>query len=579
MRANQEMPRIRECVALALLLMTSPAAPAQVDTGDGAIEQPLGPRRQELTEPEAPQPSPGDIQLAPAAPPGAEAAATGGMRFLVRKFRFIGNTVIETRVLETVAAPFEGREITDAELQELRRRLIAVYADAGFVTSTVVIPDQQIVDGVIEMRLVENRLGAVELTGLRQFDEDFLRRRIVSGIEQPIRARQLEEHLLAVLQDPAIAGLRPQLVIGDDPSLSTLRVDVREARQYGARISTADDRSPAIGGIRGELELYARNLLGRGDLTTISLEASQGLQVVDARTDVPINVHGTRFQFRYADYDARVIEEPLEDLNIESESRILELGLQQDLFRTSGRLVSAGISLDGRDSDSFLDGRPFSFSRGAENGRARIRVARIRVSWLERARRDVFSAQAQFSGGLDVLDATVHDDGRPDSEFLTGMFAAQWLHSFGGPWGQLYSRFQIQKSDDALLPLEKMAIGGTRSVRGYRRARHIRDSAWDASFEFRLPVGRIPVPGLSGESEGRFTAVAFVDAGRAWNEANGEDEGNRTLIGAGPGLRWDVMRGLRVELYWAAADRDLDFEKNDIQDHGLHFQVAYQTQF
>ncbi len=564
------------CLLALLLLLVAPVAPAQVSTGDGAVEQPLGSRRSELAEP-GPAAPPG-VELAPAA---TEPAQQDTAQFLlyVREFRFVGNTVITTAQLQAIATAYQGREITDAELQELRRKLTALYTQAGYIASAVVVPDQDIIDGVVTLQAVEGRLGRVELTGVRQFDAEFLSHWIGSGIDEPIRARQLEEHLLTLLQDPAIAGLKPQLIVGDESGTSVLRLDVTEARQYGARVSMANDRSPALGGIRGEIELLARNLLGRGDFTSVSLEGSQGLQVVDARTEVPLNVHGTRLLFRFADYDSQVIEEPLDDLNIESETRIVELGLQQDLYRGLRRSISAGLSVDGRDSDSFLNGFPFSFSPGAERGRAHVRAARLRVSWLERGEQDVFSVQALLSVGLDILDATVHEDARPDSEFHTGLLAAQWLHSFDGQWGQLYSRFQFQKAGDSLLPLEKMAIGGTRSVRGYRRARFIRDSAWDASVEYRIPLVRIPVPGLSADGEGKLSAVAFVDAGRAWNEENGKDIGNRTLIGAGPGLRWDVSRGLRAEFYWAAANRDLGFDKQDIQDRGIHFQVGYQTQF
>jgi hemolysin activation/secretion protein len=561
--------------AFALLLIPLVTS-AQVDAGDGALEQPLGSRRSELSDTDSSKPQ--AVELAPVT---AESAPPGAARFVLyaREFRFVGNTVISTEQLQAVATAYQGREITDAELQDLRRKLTALYTDAGYIASGIVIPDQDIVDGVVTLQAVEGRLGQVQMTGVRQFDEEFLRNWITSGIDAPIRARQLEEHLLTMLQDPAIAGLKPQLIVGDAGGTSVLRVDVTEARQYGARIGVANDRSPALGGTRGELELLARNLLGRGDFTSVSLEASQGLQVVDARTDVPLNVHGTRLQFRFADYDSRVTEKPLDVLNIESETRIVELGLQQTLYRGLRRTIAAGVSLDGRDSDSFLDGIPFSFSPGAERGRVHVRAARFRLSWLERGERDVFSVQALLSAGLDLLNATVHDDTRPDSEFLTGLLATQWLHAFGGPWGQLYSRFQIQKSGDSLLPLEKMAIGGTRSVRGYRRARLIRDSAWDASIEYRVPLVNIPIPGVSADGEGRFSAVVFVDAGRAWNEDNGRDFGNRSLIGAGPGLRWDVSRSLRAEFYWAGATRNLHFVEKDMQDRGLHFQVEYQTQF
>ena len=575
----QSTPRASDVAGYLVTLsifLASPLAMAQAGAGDGAVEQPLGSRRSEL--PETDRAATPGVELAPAV---TEAASPAAAQFIlyVREFRFVGNTVITTAQMQAVAAAYQGRDITDAELQELRRKLTALYTDAGYIATAVVIPDQDIVDGVVTLQAVEGRLGRVELTGVRHFDQEFLSNWITSGIDDPIRARQLEEHLLTLLQDPAIAGLKPQLIVGDEGGASVLRVDVTEARQYGARISSANDRSPALGGTRGEVELMAKNLLGRGDFTSVSLEASHGLQVVDARTDVPLNVHGTRLQFRFADYDSRVIEEPLDDLNIESETRIVELGLQQALYRSLRRTITAGLAVDGRDSDSFLNGFPFSFSPGAEGGRTQVRAARLRLSWLERGERDVFSVQALMSVGLDILDATVHEGTRPDSEFLTGLLAAQWLHSFGGPWGQLYSRFQLQKAGDSLLPLEKMAIGGTRSVRGYRRARLIRDSAWDTSVEYRVPLVHIPIPGLSADGEGRLSAVVFVDAGRAWNEENGEDTGNRTLIGAGPGLRWDVSRALRAEFYWAAANRDLDFDKKDIQDHGLHFQVGYQTEF
>lgn len=545
-----------------------------MDTADGVVEQPLGPRRPELTEPVPAR----HLEVAPpatAAPP----VTTGELRVFVRTFLFSGNRVMPTARLRALAAPFEGREITDTELQELRRRLSALYAEAGYVASSVTVPDQDIADGVIVLEVDEGRLAGVRVRGARQFDADYLARWIESGIDAPLQVRQLEDHLSTLLQDPAVAGFEPRLVPGAEPGSAELSVDVIESPQFGARVGIADDRSPALGGVRGELELLARNLIGRGDSTSVSVEGSKGLQVVDARTDVPLTLRGTRLQFRFADYDAHVVEAPLDALDIESETRIVELGLQQALVRNPRRAVHAGIAIEGRDSDSFLLGRPFSFSPGAENGRSRVRVARLRLSWLERGRRDVLSVQGMWSVGLDVLGATVHDDRRPDSEFHAGLVAAQWLHAFDDARGQVYARFQFQKAGDNLLPLEKMAIGGSRSVRGYRRARLIRDSAWDGSVEYRLPLAALPVPGLSADGEGRLSAVAFVDAGRAWNEENGPERGNRTLLGAGPGLRWEVSRALRAEFYWAAATRDLGFRKTDMQDHGLHFQVAYATDF
>mgnify|MGYP001590407453 FL=1 len=141
-------------VALIFVVLAPPMALAQVDTGDGAVEQPLGSRRSDLSEPGVPSPAaPQGVEISPVAPESVQYGATQ-FRLHVREFRFEGNTVISTAQLQAVAAPYQGREITDVELQELRRELTALYTEAGYVASAVVVPDQDIIDGVVTLRAV-----------------------------------------------------------------------------------------------------------------------------------------------------------------------------------------------------------------------------------------------------------------------------------------------------------------------------------------------------------------------------------------------------------------------------------------
>jgi len=353
---------------------------------------------------------------------------------------------------------------------------------------------------------------------------------------------------------------------------------VTESDAYGAAVSVANDRSPVIGGIRAALQLNAANLAGRGDTAAVVLEGSEGLLVVDAQYSLPLNIHGTRFVTRYARYGSEVIEEPFAALDIESDFTIFEAGLQQELYHHPSRFISAGLSAEARNSASFLRDTPFSPNPGTENGRARVRALRASLYWLERLEQDAFSVRVTVSGGLDMFNATDHDNSLPDSEFLKVLAQFQWLHQFDNV-GQLYARAELHRSADALLPLEKFAIGGSRSVRGYRRARFVRDNAWESSIEWRYPLFRLPLPVMSpGERDGRVTVVAFVDAARGWNE---DDPGRTTptLVGAGPGLRWDVGPMLRAELYWAPFIHQLGLPSPDLQDDGVHFQVSLQRGF
>jgi hemolysin activation/secretion protein len=138
-------------------LLLSPTAWAQVGVRPGD-ERPELPEFQK--PPEAPK------LILPPIPPlhPAEQGRLGAAPLLfVRAYRFEGNTAFTDQELEQVAAPWTGREISSADLQALRDALTLHYVTAGYVTSGALIPDQSPQDGVVEIRIVEGTLAAIEV--------------------------------------------------------------------------------------------------------------------------------------------------------------------------------------------------------------------------------------------------------------------------------------------------------------------------------------------------------------------------------------------------------------------------------
>ena len=107
----------------------------------------------------------------------------------------------------------------------------------------------------------------------------------------------------------------------------------------------------------------------------------------------------------------------------------------------------------------------------------------------------VLAARTTLSVGLDVLDATSNPGKAPDGEFVA------WLTQVQGVWRlpefllgtQIYARVDSQLTNRALLSIEKFAVGGERTVRGYRTNQLVRDQGVVASIEARIPVYRSPL--------------------------------------------------------------------------------------
>ena len=484
-----------------------------------------------------------------------------------------GNSALPAPAVTAVTADFINRPLKDEDLQDLRKRLEALFAEAGFRTTRVTFPDQTLAGGELQIAVIETSIEDVIVQGTQRLDPAFLARRITRGVGKPMDVRRLDDNLRLLKLEQLVDRVRAEFRPGSAPDRQVLVVTVEEAPSFSLGFRVGNDRSPVVGSYAGVLDGAVRNLIGRGDELGVSYGNADGLQSIDLRFRAPLNSLGTELSGRYMDYESSLVEEQYAVLGASTEMRGAEAGLTQSLWRSVNRQVSVGGRYTQRWSESFLQGVPFSFSPEADKGRVRVEAARFHVQWLERGTRDVFSLRYQLSAGL---GGTEHAAPVPDAYFTASMVQAQWLHVFGPRAGQLFVRGDFQFASEPLVSMEKFSLGGLGSVRGYRRSLEVTDNGWSTSIEYRFPVLRLAVPGAA-ESDGQLWALAFVDAGRGWNNLGADEP---LLLAAGPGVRWDATSKIRAELHWGGLRRRVSGQPNeDLQDDGLHFMVSARMGF
>jgi hemolysin activation/secretion protein len=92
-----------------------------------------------------------------------------------------------------------------------------------------------------------------------------------------------------------------------------------------------------------------------------------------------------------------------------------------------------------------------------------------------------------------------------------------------------------QGSSARLLPIDQFGMGGALSVRGYDERIVNGDDGVSAQLEFRTPSRHL-LNGIPDQTQ----ALVFVDAGRDWERDPIPGEVDKTLAGAGPGLRMSI---------------------------------------
>ncbi len=570
------------CALVAAFLWGAAGAVAAAQTG-GAVSPGFPSQNRGGGAPILPQ-----IQLAPPAPPGTvtpapvppaaqppAAAAKPQLRgishFILRAVHTVGNTVLDDASVHAIVAPYIGKSVTLDDLEEIRQQFTHLYIDRGFVNSGAVIPDQDVADGIVTFRFVEGRVTDIKVSGTDHFNPEYFTSRLERGTAPPFNIANLEEEQQILLQDPLIRRLNIELVPGLEPGEATVDADVSEASRYSLSAQVADDQSPAVGEIRGQLQGTMANILGFGDLLTAQYGRSDALNDGFIEYSLPIASDDTRLSLRYDRNGTVVVTPALVPLNITSSYSSVGVGLSRPFYRTPEQNLTLGISFEHREEQTFLLGMPFDFVPGSVNGETNVTALRFTQSWLDRTADHAFAFRSTMSVGLQALGATVTEM-PPTGQFFDWLGQAQYVQRIYKDWEALI-RADAQLSDRPLFQIEQFALGGIDTVRGYREYLTVTDDAVLISAELHIPIAKIRIPRLADTDDaGKLQLVPFYDYGRGW-DVDRPTPYPPSISGVGGGLRWLIGSGITAEFYYAKALRNVDVG-NSLEDRGIYFRVT-----
>ncbi len=477
--------------------------------------------------------------------------------------------------LELIAKDFEGRSVTVDELLTLRDLLTSCYVENGYVNSGAVIPPQDVSDGIFEINIIEGQLTDILISDLDALDFTFIEDRVLLAADQPLDVNKLQERIQLLLSDPGIRKINAALGPGQKLGESVLQLKVEETPNHEIELEVANDRSPSVGAERASATYRLRNVTGHSDPLTAEIGVAEGLRDFSVSYSTPVTAEDVRV-FGSAGYsDSDVVEEPFNAIDVESESWSLSLGVSYPIVKTLDDDVTFDMSFERKRSTTFLLGRRFSFSEGVKDGRSDVAAWRFTQQWQHRERDEALALRSTESIGLGFLGATRNEGSTPDGRFFTWLGQVQYAKRLPfGNW-QLALRGDVQLTPDGLLPIERIAIGGATTVRGYRENQLVTDNGWVASAELRIPIWDLEVPGLSKEpGDGQVSLVPFVDAGGGWNVET-PDPDDELLFSAGGGLRWRITRDLDLRLDVGFPIKDVpEPDDDDLQDLGIHFGLS-----
>jgi hemolysin activation/secretion protein len=294
-RENMRLCLTHHLAALGFTAMTAfvHAAPGPIEgpinPGAGALQQELQRQVPKL------QPLPSPVAPAPKAKP--QEAKPSEVKVTIKGFRIDGNKNLSEDLIKETLKPWLGKTVPFQELQKAADAVAALYQSQGKLAQ-VSVPPQKITDGIVILKVLEAKLGAVHIdmpNGPSRFTEDRARRYITDAnrLSEIVQTQNIERSIYILNETPGVA-VSTQLEPGKNEGDVDLRVSLADTPMLRGRVEGNNYGSRATGIGQRTISMIFDGVGGFGDQLAITNIKSTGSDFTLGSFSVPLNSDGLR---------------------------------------------------------------------------------------------------------------------------------------------------------------------------------------------------------------------------------------------------------------------------------------------
>lgn len=497
-------------------------------------------------------------------PVAATPVETAPQRFTVERYAVQGNTLIPAAEVDRILAPYTGNNKDFGDIQRALEALEHAYRANGYSTVQVYLPEQELAQGTVTLKVTESVIGKVVVSGNQHFDTSNVRASLPALKEGMIpNTRALSESVQLANENPA---KQVEVVLGmsEEEGKVDAKVNVTDEKPLKFYATLDNTGTEATGIHRLGVAMQHSNLFDKDQTLSLAYTTSpdkpSGVEVdiYSLGYRVPFYVIGDSLDFIYG---TSTISTPSSTaalgsvLGIVGKGDIYGLRWNHYFMRQgeySHKLILGADLRAMKSTCTNADGSRLSGVAGCEDYTTRPISLTYTGQWARPGEATDFSVSLSTnlvggSGGSEagyILAAS----GRPaKTDFSILRLAGSHVRALPQDW-QLRLALTGQYANTALTPAEQIGLAGSTTVRGFSERAAAADEGVVANIEFYTPE-LAPKVGLS---EGSLRLLAFYDW--SWgtdHPAAGINTTNSLMSSVGVGLRYSLKKDVALRLDYA----------------------------
>lgn len=506
-------------------------------SGAHAQTAPTGGELLREAEKTAPRPA-APVLPEPARPAPVDESA--GAAVLVRSFRIEGARLVDEAELQALLQPWIGTRAGMASLRRAADALAELYRERGYLARAW-LPEQEIRDGVVRLRIVEGRLSdlRIERTQAERALPDETLRAMMFARQQPGEPVRPDDLQRAVALLDEMPGMHATAVLepGEREGESRIILAVTGAPLLSGSVQFDNAGARATGEARATLNLSLNAPLARGDQWQFSGNLSEHSRYARLGASMPLGADGLRVGMAVSSLDYGYT---LGAVGYDGDVATTSATASWPVLRRAARNLTLSATAETKRFRNAVAGTPLSDKSVDKASLA-----------LQGDRQDAWGGGGVFMGSLQI------DGGRLDLSGHAADLASDQIDGGPGRDGNFaklvatLSRLQrlsatqtltvtatAQAASRNLDSSEKLQLTGPQGVRAYSVSEPSVDRGVLLSVDWRMQL-----------RPGWFVGVFHDEArGRRDADENASSSAPNRLIlrGTGLSLSWDAPGDIQV---------------------------------
>ncbi len=388
----------------------------------------------------------------------------------IKNFLFSGNKLLTEQELQSVVAKWKNRTLTFDDLQNVIADIQEYYSSKNRIVKAL-LPEQEIKDGIVSIKIVEGILGDVVVEQKSQKPRMAAEtvKKYFKGEKDSvyIDTKDLQRKIF-ILNDLAGVNAIGTYEQGKKEGESNFKVTVEDTPFFKGELAAANFGSKSTGSNQAIANVSFNNISGIGDLFSVNGIKSSGSDYVQGSYAVPILYDGLKLALNASKLDYQTLSSFSSTNQSKGDAKTYSANFTYPVYRTDRASVNAKVGYETKDylntnvltaatiSDYKIDnmiaglnGFLYNNDQSSISYNANVTFGRLKIN--DAAQETSDNTSAKTKGSFEKLAFNISRN-----QTLPDLKNTNWLISVDG-----------QTANKNLNSSEQMSLGGPYAVRAY----------------------------------------------------------------------------------------------------------------